>query len=439
MPLALQLRLPLPRVLVVQRCRCRLPPSRLSVRAEAAAGVAVAAAAAPSSVVHDELCMLPFSPELASHHRELAAAVASVERACRLCVDVKASLLSGDRKFLEKNDETPVTIADFGVQALISFELQQLFPSIPLVAEEDSACLRSLNADESNSNELVESISSFVAERVSNSGSPLSHADVLSAIDRGGKDAVSFDPNPATYWVLDPIDGTKSFLKGADDSLYVVGLALVVDGKLAVGVMGCPNWTDGITDKNNDESLAAPPGRGILMVSHVGCGTWSRPLSSEIDQFTTALDAWKRCFVDPCSIAHMARYCIVDSHTWDMMPLSLYFNSTMDQSDPRDENRILLQNSCGGSLSKYLMVASGRMSVFILLARAEKQIKAWDHAVGVICVQEAGGQTCDWRGEPLDFAADQTGRRIIYPWGGVLATNCALHDELVEMITATYN
>jgi hypothetical protein len=72
-------------------------------------------------------------------------------------------------------------------------------------------------------------------------------------------------------------------------------------------------------------------------------------LSSEIDQFTAALDAWKRCFVDPCSIAHMAHYCIVDSHTWDMMPMSLYFNSTMDESDPRDENKlILLQNSCGG-------------------------------------------------------------------------------------------
>lgn len=34
---------------------------------------------------------------------------------------MKASLLSGDRRVLEKNDETPVTIADFGVQALISF------------------------------------------------------------------------------------------------------------------------------------------------------------------------------------------------------------------------------------------------------------------------------------------------------------------------------
>lgn len=70
-----------------------------------------------------------------------------------------------------------------------------------MVAEEDSACLRSSNADESNGNAIVESISSFVADRVSNNGSPLSHADVFRAIDRGGKDAVSFDSNPSTYWV----------------------------------------------------------------------------------------------------------------------------------------------------------------------------------------------------------------------------------------------
>uniref|UniRef100_R7W3D0 Uncharacterized protein n=1 Tax=Aegilops tauschii TaxID=37682 RepID=R7W3D0_AEGTA len=44
-------------------------------------------AAAAASVAH-EVCALPFPPDRASHHRELAAAVASVERACRLCVDV---------------------------------------------------------------------------------------------------------------------------------------------------------------------------------------------------------------------------------------------------------------------------------------------------------------------------------------------------------------
>ncbi|KAM0863975.1 hypothetical protein ACQ4PT_044232 [Festuca glaucescens] len=158
-------------------------------------------------------------------------------------------------------------------------ELQQLFPSIPLVAEEDSAFLRSPDADAG----IIESISSFIARNVSNNGSPLTHDDVLRAIDRGGREAVSFDSKPATYWILDPIDGTKGFLKG-NDTLYV----------------------------------------------------------------------------------------------------------------------------------------------------------AWDHAVGVICVEEAGGQICDWSGKPLDFAADRTGRRIIYPTGGILSTNAALHDKLVEMVSENY-
>lgn len=120
-------------------------------------------------------------------------------------------------------------------------ELQQLFPSIPLVAEEDSAFLRLTSTDDNSSNVLVESISSAVADKVNNNDSPLTHDDVLRAIDRGGKDAVFFDSNPATYWVscqvpliirpdlqklvllskddavvlkvLDPIDGTNGFLK----------------------------------------------------------------------------------------------------------------------------------------------------------------------------------------------------------------------------------
>ncbi|KAK1308897.1 hypothetical protein QJS10_CPA09g01387 [Acorus calamus] len=63
---------------------------------------------------------LPFSPDKAKHYKELEAAVDVVQRACRLCIDVKGSLLSGDRRIIEKNDRTPVTVADFGVQALIS-------------------------------------------------------------------------------------------------------------------------------------------------------------------------------------------------------------------------------------------------------------------------------------------------------------------------------
>lgn len=63
---------------------------------------------------------LPFGIEKAKYHRELEAAVDAVERACALCVEVQWSLLSSKRRVVEKNDQTPVTVADFGVQALLS-------------------------------------------------------------------------------------------------------------------------------------------------------------------------------------------------------------------------------------------------------------------------------------------------------------------------------
>ncbi|CAH2041870.1 unnamed protein product, partial [Thlaspi arvense] len=69
---------------------------------------------------------LPFSEQNAKHHKELVAALDVVKRACHLCVDVKKSLFSGDGSVLEKNDQTPVTIADFGVQAL-AFHFNLMF------------------------------------------------------------------------------------------------------------------------------------------------------------------------------------------------------------------------------------------------------------------------------------------------------------------------
>ncbi|KAL5197458.1 hypothetical protein ABZP36_000970 [Zizania latifolia] len=422
MPL-LRLSLPPHRLLLVGRRRLgSLPPTPRHYRA----CVRASASAAAVSVAVEEAHGLPFPPERAAYHRELAAAAAAVERACRLCVDVRRTLLSGDKKILEKNDQTPVTVADFGVQALISLELQRSFPTIPLVAEEDSASVRSNNV-------LVESISSAVADNVSHVDSPLTHDDVLRAIDRGGKDVVS----SSTYWVLDPIDGTQGFLRG-DDTLYLVGLALLVNGKAVVGVMGCPNWASDTIDNGKVDNSASPLDRGILTVAHVGCGTWSRRLSIKIGQFTMAHDTWNRYLVDSCSDIHKARFCLSDNQTWNMIPLSVLFNSTMDESNRRDENEILISYVHSGSLCKYLTVASGRASVFVLKART-KTLKSWDHAVGVICVEEAGGQISDWSGKPLDLAADLTARRDICPWGGILITNGVLHDELVEMISANHS
>lgn len=94
----------------------------------------------------------------AKYQKELEAAVNVVQRACRLCVDVKSSLLSADGQVLEKNDQTPVTVADFGVQALVSL----------VVAEKSSS-----------QNELTQD-------------------DMLEAIDRGANVAFAFRSTGST-------------------------------------------------------------------------------------------------------------------------------------------------------------------------------------------------------------------------------------------------
>ncbi|XP_031499306.1 putative PAP-specific phosphatase, mitochondrial isoform X2 [Nymphaea colorata] len=356
-------------------------------------------------------CNVPFPAEKTKFRRELQAAVDVVQRACRLCVEVKRSLLSnGDGGVVEKNDQTPVTIADFGVQALVSLELGNLFPSIPLVAEEDSSYLRTsfMKPDENGNHgysSLVESILKAVTNNVSCRS--LSCGDVLQAIDRGGKSAHAFGSKPATYWVLDPIDGTRGFLRGTE-SLYVVGLALVVEGSIVLGVMGCPNWkTDFVSDREvapeDAESENHHSGLGIIMAAQTGCGTWMKRTSDfSLNIDTIGLhDCWMRCFVDKCVNVDEAKFCIPDSQSWDSLPLSTFFVPTTDSgnngrtTDSGNNGRtrqVVLLPTCCGSLCKYLMVASGRASVFILRARAQTVIKVWDHAVGMICVHEAGGK-----------------------------------------------
>ncbi|KAJ3670291.1 hypothetical protein LUZ60_010615 [Juncus effusus] len=388
-------------------------------------------------------CLLPFPVEKARFHRQLSVAVDAVQRACSLCVDVKKTLMSNDDRVLEKVDNTPVTIADFSVQALISLELKRHFPDIPLVAEEDSNFLRS---EGQNGNILIDSIFNTVCNKMDGSDLMLKSDDVLRAIDRGGKDAVTFNANPATYWVLDPIDGTRGFLKG-NDALYVVGLALIVEGEIVLGVMGCPNWKNSKNTLPNPTNYENTPLKtGIIMISHINCGTWTKSISHKVDSVISRDNIrgdsvisrdniWKRSFVDNCDVVQKARFCIPESQTWDLIPLSNIFGSTVEKCDDDDENNVLILPTCCGSLCKYLMVASGRASVFVQKTRTQTIIKAWDHTVGVICITEAGGKVSDWSGNELDFAADMEGRRIIFPSGGVLTTNGILHEEIINIIS----
>jgi 3'-phosphoadenosine 5'-phosphosulfate (PAPS) 3'-phosphatase len=59
-------------------------------------------------------------------------------------------------------------------------------------------------------------------------------------------------------WTLDPIDGTKGFLRGWQ---YAVCLALLVDARVELGVIGCPNLPSTYPSSSATTNNNSNPGR----------------------------------------------------------------------------------------------------------------------------------------------------------------------------------
>ena len=108
-----------------------------------------------------------------------------------------------------KDDLSPVTVADFAAQAVVAQRLAERFPDAVLIGEEDAA--RSAAPD---GRETLEQIARFVGRSMPG----VTPEAVCDWIDRGAGQP------PATFWTLDPVDGTKGFLR---NDQYAVALALV--------------------------------------------------------------------------------------------------------------------------------------------------------------------------------------------------------------------
>ena len=61
---------------------------------------------------------------VSSYKREVEVASLAVQAACALCEEVQRKLLYGSTDAVTKDDHSPVTVADYGAQALISLILQ---------------------------------------------------------------------------------------------------------------------------------------------------------------------------------------------------------------------------------------------------------------------------------------------------------------------------
>ncbi|KAG7614114.1 Inositol monophosphatase-like [Arabidopsis suecica] len=203
-----------------------------------------------------------------SYEKELAAAKKAVTLAARLSQEVQKTLLQS--QVWKKSDRSPVTAADYGSQAVVSLVLErELQPDkLSLVAEEETGDLRK-NGSEAFLEDIAKLVKDTLASEESYTSSPLSTDDVLNAIDCGKSEGGC----KGSHWVLDPIDGTRGFVRGEQ---YAVGLALLVEGKVVLGVMACPNLLLAsavcATDHSSQEDV------GCLFFATTGSGTYVQSL-----------------------------------------------------------------------------------------------------------------------------------------------------------------
>jgi histidinol-phosphatase len=175
----------------------------------------------------------------------------------------------------------------------------------------------------------------------------------------------------AFRWIVDPIDGTKSFIRGVP--LFGVLIALEIDGQADVGVCHMPAL---------GETVAAATG--------LGC-TWNgrRARASQVEQLTGATVV----FSDGRMLARRL------GDRWEKL-----------------ESEAGLLRSWGDCYG-HCLVATGRADVML-----DPVMNAWDCAALLPIVRESGGRFSDWTGMA----------RI--DGGEAVSTNEALHTQVLELL-----
>jgi 3'(2'), 5'-bisphosphate nucleotidase len=313
-------------------------------------------------------------------------AIAAVREACTVIRAVQQGLVTAA---LTKSDKSPVTVADFAAQGAVARRFAVERPSDVLVGEEDAADLRS-----DASRATLANVTRFVADVA-----PGATADEVCAwIDRGRAEPVP------RFWTLDPVDGTKGFLRGEQ---YAVALALIEHGRVQLGVLGCPNLrADGTADVG---------GPGCVIAAERGRGTWASPLGSE---------TWSRLLVSGRRVAKEARLLrsVEAGHTNvdEMGELVVALGGTAEP--------VLMD-----SQAKYGVLAAGCGELLFRLLSPSKpdyRERIWDQAAGSIVVEEAGGRVTDLDGKALDFSRGRT----LAANRGVVASNGELHDAALAAL-----
>lgn len=318
------------------------------------------------------------------YSREKQIAIEAVTKAIKLCRMVRTEMVVDS---LEKGDRSPVTVADFGSQALVCRAIKEIFPDDPIVGEEDSTDLRA-HADK------LAQVTGYV-QQFHATATPETVCDWIDA----GNGAVA-----DRYWTLDPIDGTKGFLR---NDQYAVALALVEKGEIKVAALACPALSLKLDDPDSETGtlLVAVRGQGAEMA------TLHNPEFKSIRVATPSGNTQLR-FVESVESGH-------GDHA---LQESVAQVVGITQPSLRMDSQ-----------AKYAAVARGDAALYLRLPSpksSDYREKIWDHAAGVLVVEEAGGTVTDMHGQPLDFDSDYK----MHNNRGIVVSNGAIHAAVIEAL-----
>ena len=321
----------------------------------------------------------------------LHTALLAVAEACHVARAAQRNLQTLAR--LTKDDFSPVTLADFAAQAVVCLRLRAGFGQYALVAEESASDLRG-----AAQREMADAVTHAVSALWPN----IDRDGVLDAIDEGNHDATA-----NRYWTLDPIDGTKGFLRGGQ---YAISLALIENGVVVAGVLGCPNL-----GMDFARSFDQPDPAGTLFYATRGGGAWCIP------------------GLDVQAAPH--RIAITLGRPLASLRMCESVEAGHSRLDSASQVREFLQATGKparlDSQCKYAVVARGQADAYLRLpTRSDYVEKIWDHAAGMLVAQEAGALVTDIDARPLDFSlgAGLSANR------GVVCAPPDVHPALLEAI-----
>lgn len=310
----------------------------------------------------------------------MKALLAAARDAAKLCRLAQAQYLSASVK-ADGDHQEPVTIADYGSQAILCRALQRHYPDDAVIAEESAEQFMRLVAPEQR-RRIVALLSQVLAQ-------PVSEGELVSWLDFGS------DRSAARAWVIDPIDGTKGFLAGRH---YAIACGLLLEGRVAEGIVAAPGYNHG---------------EGALFYTRDGA-TFRAPLAAGEGRRVTVS-------------SRLSPEDIIAAQSYERAHASKSRMARARELAGLGGVRILELDS----MEKYALVACGDADLYMRLPRGGSGYahKVWDHAAGVALVLAAGGTATDLDGSPLDFSQGET-----LPNAGMIISNGAQHGRLVEAV-----